>query len=74
MTLWIVDVPLPVTIADARDRSVEGDELMSPEQAIDELLSTGISLYDTADESTTELHEDVFTNVQGDQQDPALDN
>lgn len=69
----IVEVSIPAKIDDEIDRLVQGEEFMSREQAVEELLSKGISVYDTTDGTSSELTEDVFSQVVEDQQDPALD-
>ncbi|WP_227380850.1 ribbon-helix-helix domain-containing protein [Haladaptatus halobius] len=65
------EVTLPDRIDSDIDRLVEQDDFLNREQAIEELLSLGVSSHNTADESEEELVDDVFTQAVDDQQDPA---
>jgi Arc/MetJ-type ribon-helix-helix transcriptional regulator len=73
--------PVPTTQVDLPDRIdseiqqlVERGEFLNREQAVEELLSMGISAYGPMEEETEEPGEDLFSNVD-EQQDPAaMDN
>lgn len=67
-----IEVSLPRKIDTEIDRLVEQEEFVNRDQAIETLLSNGILVYDTADESPSEMTEDVFTQSVDDQQDPAM--
>lgn len=73
LTMPIVEVSLPNKVDNEIDRLVEQDEFMNRDQAIENLLSKGISVYDTGEDAPPEEAEDVFTQVVDDQHDPALD-
>lgn len=66
-----VEISLPTRTDDEIDRLVEDGAFINREQAIEGLLSKGISVYDTTGEEPTELDEAVFTRAMDDQQDPA---
>lgn len=63
-----------VTISDRLDgdidRLVDDGEFMSREKAMEELLTLGLSAYDTGDR-TDEPDEMAYTNTGMDQEDPA---
>lgn len=65
-----VEVALPDRIDSEIDRLVEQGEFLNREQAVEELLSMGVSAYATTEE-TDEPEEDLFTQMTEDQQDPA---
>jgi Arc/MetJ-type ribon-helix-helix transcriptional regulator len=65
-----VEVDLPRRISDEVQRLVDQGEFLNREQAIEELLTRGVSVYNT-DTTTDEPEEDVFTQATNDQQDPA---
>ncbi|MFB6135843.1 MAG: CopG family transcriptional regulator [Halobacteriaceae archaeon] len=67
-----IDVKLPDRINDQIDRLVEQGEFLNREQAVEELLSMGMSAYDTSDESDEVSSEELFTQAVEDQQDPAM--
>lgn len=69
----IVEVSLPKRIDAELDRLVEEDEFLNREQAIEALLSDGLKVYESPDESPEEMSDDVFTQAVDDQQDPALE-
>lgn len=52
------------------DRLVAQGEFLNREQAVEELLTMGVSTYQT-DTDDEPLEEDLFTQVTEDQQDPA---
>ncbi|WP_227376325.1 DUF7120 family protein [Haladaptatus halobius] len=68
-------VTFEVTLSDRIDsdidRLVEQDDFLNREQAIEELLSLGVSSSGVDDDSEEELVDDVFTQAVDDQQDPA---
>ncbi|WP_227380829.1 ribbon-helix-helix domain-containing protein [Haladaptatus halobius] len=68
-------VTFEVTLSDRIDsdidRLVEQDAFLNREQAIEELLSLGISSHDTTDDPEEDLDDDLFTRAIDDQQDPA---
>jgi Arc/MetJ-type ribon-helix-helix transcriptional regulator len=69
---------LEVTLSDRLDseidRLVEQGDFLNREQAIEELLSMGVSAYDTGEEEDPlEPDEDMFTQTVNERQDPAMD-
>lgn len=69
----IVEVSLPKRIDAELDRLVEEDEFLNREQAIEALLTDGLMVYESPDETPEEMTDDVFTQAVDDQQDPALE-
>jgi Arc/MetJ-type ribon-helix-helix transcriptional regulator len=69
-----VEVSLPDRIETEIARLVEQGEFVNRDQAVEELLSMGVSAYDTVEESGPETDEDLFTQAVDDQQDPAMRN
>ena len=67
-----IQVSLPDRLDGEIDRLVEQGEFVNREQAIEELLSRGMSAYETVEETTTEMDEGFFTETPSDQTDPAL--
>lgn len=67
-----IQVSLPDRLDGEIDRLVEQGEFVNREQAIEELLSRGMSAYETVEETTTEMDEGFFTETPNDQTDPAL--
>jgi Arc/MetJ-type ribon-helix-helix transcriptional regulator len=65
-----VEVSLPDRIDSEIDRLVEQGEFLNREQAVEELLSMGVSTYATTEE-TEDQGEEIFTQMTDDQQDPA---
>lgn len=65
-----VEVSLPDRIDSEIARLVDQGEFLNREQAIEELLSMGVSAYAPA-ETTDEPDQDLFTQMTDDQQDPA---
>jgi Arc/MetJ-type ribon-helix-helix transcriptional regulator len=53
------------------DQLVNQGEFVNREQAVEELLTLGLSAYGPAEESTDEPGEDVFNQHLDEQQDPA---
>jgi Arc/MetJ-type ribon-helix-helix transcriptional regulator len=66
-----LEVALPDRIESDIDRLVEQGDFLNREQAIEELLSLGLSAQEIGDESEAELDEDLFTQAVDEQQDPA---
>jgi len=67
-----VDVTLPDRVDSEIDRLVESGEFLNREQAVEELLSLGLSSYDTSTESASEMDENLFSQAVDEQQDPAI--
>lgn len=67
-----VDVTLPDRVDSEIDRLVESGEFLNREQAVEELLSLGLSSYDTTTESASEMDENLFSQAVDEQQDPAI--
>lgn len=67
-----IEVSIPDQIDSELDRLVEQGDFINRDQAIEELLSLGISAYSSRDETTSELDDPLFTQAVNDQQDPAL--
>ena len=65
-----IEVTLPDRINDDIDRLVDQGEFVNREQAVEELLSMGVSTYNVTEETTTE-EEELFTQTVDDQ-DPAM--
>jgi Arc/MetJ-type ribon-helix-helix transcriptional regulator len=65
------EISLPDRIATDIDRLVDQGDFLNREQAIEELLSLGVSSHGPVDDSEEELSEDLFTQAVDDQQDPA---
>ncbi|MFQ3318279.1 MAG: Arc/MetJ-type ribon-helix-helix transcriptional regulator [Natronomonas sp.] len=64
-----VEVSLPDRIDSEINRLIQQGEFLNREQAVEELLSMGVSAYAPTEE--TEQEEDLFTQMTEDQQDPA---
>jgi Arc/MetJ-type ribon-helix-helix transcriptional regulator len=71
MSMATFEVALPDRIESDIDRLVEQGDFLNREQAIEELLTLGLSAQETGDESETKLDEDLFTQAVDEQQDPA---
>ena len=65
-----VEVSLPDRIDSEIARLVDQGEFLNREQAVEELLSMGVSAYATT-ETTDEPGQDLFTQMTDDQKDPA---
>lgn len=65
-----VELSLPDRIDSEIDRLVAEDEFLNREQAVEELLSMGVSAYAPSEESADD-QENLFTQMTDDQQDPA---
>lgn len=67
-----LELDLPDRISSEIERLVRQEEFLNEEQATEELLSMGLSVYDVEeDEPTTTTDDDLFTQAVSDQQDPA---
>ncbi|MES3517023.1 MAG: CopG family transcriptional regulator [Natronomonas sp.] len=66
-----IEVDLPDRINSEINRLIEQDEFLNREQAIEELLSMGMSAYATTEEDS-EPGEDLFNTMTDEQQDPAM--
>ena len=64
------EVTLPDRVTSDIDRFVEEGEFLNWDQAVEELLTLGLSAYQSDSDTTTE--ESVFTGSVDDQQDPAI--
>ena len=71
MSMATFEVALPDRIESDIDRLVEQGDFLNREQAIEELLTLGLSAQETGDESEAELDGDLFTDAVDEQQDPA---
>ncbi len=65
-----IEVSLPDRIDSEIARLVEQGEFLNREQAVEELLSMGVSAY-APTETNEEPEQDLFTQMTDDQQDPA---
>ncbi|SNZ12665.1 hypothetical protein SAMN06269185_1859 [Natronoarchaeum philippinense] len=68
-----IEVSLPDRVDTEIDRLVDQGEFLNREQAVEELLSMGMSAYESSPETSSQDDEWVMQNVE-DQQDPALQN
>ena len=62
---------LPDRIDSEIDRLVQEGEFLNREQAVEELLSMGVSAYAPTEESDEQEGENLFTQMTDDQKDPA---
>ncbi|MFC7047016.1 ribbon-helix-helix domain-containing protein [Halobacteriaceae archaeon GCM10025711] len=69
-----IELSLPDRIHTEIDRLVEQGEFLNREQAVEELLSMGVSAYDVDEEAAPPQGENLFSQTVNDQQDPALQN
>ncbi|MFB6189740.1 MAG: CopG family transcriptional regulator [Halapricum sp.] len=68
-----IEVSLPDRIENDIARLVEQGEFVNRDQAVEELLTMGVSAYDVDEESgSTVAEEDLFTQAVEDQHDPAM--
>lgn len=68
-----VEISLPDKIESDIESLVEQGEYLNKEQAVEDLLTRGLSAYNTnVDSSTDEGFDNAFTDSFDDQQDPAL--
>lgn len=70
----VVEISLPKKVDLEIDQLVDQDEYISRDQAIEGLLDKGLSVYDSPDDASSEMSQDVFTQTVDDQQDPAMEN
>lgn len=66
-----IEVSLPDRIDSEIARLVDQGEFLNREQAIEELLSMGVSAYAPAETTSDEPDQDLFTQMTEDQKDPA---
>jgi len=66
-----LEVDLPDRIEADIDHLIEQGEFVNQDQAVEELLTLGVSAYGPAEDTTEEPGEDLFTQRVEDQQDPA---
>ena len=66
-----VEVSLPDRIDSEIDRLVEQGEFLNREQAVEELLTMGVSAYAPTEEAEEAEGENLFTQMTDDQTDPA---
>lgn len=64
------EVTLPDRVTSDIDRFVDSGEFLNWDQAVEELLTLGLSAYQT--DSDTEMEDSVFTGAVEEQQDPAI--
>ncbi|WP_117595500.1 MULTISPECIES: DUF7120 family protein [Haloprofundus] len=67
-----VELTLPDDLSDRIDILVEQGEFLTRQKAMEELLSMGISTYDTVEEDEIQMEEELFHQAVSDQQDPAM--
>ncbi|QGX94138.1 CopG family transcriptional regulator [Haloplanus rallus] len=68
------EISLPDDVDIEIRQLVEEGEFINRDQAVEELLSLGVSAYTTDDSPNQTTDEDLFTQVVDDQQDPAIRN
>jgi Arc/MetJ-type ribon-helix-helix transcriptional regulator len=68
------EVSLPDDVDIEIRQLVEEGEFINRDQAVEELLSLGVSAYSTDESPNQTTDEDLFTQVVDDQQDPAIRN
>jgi Arc/MetJ-type ribon-helix-helix transcriptional regulator len=68
------EISLPDDVDIEINQLVEEGEFINRDQAVEELLSLGVSAYNTDDSPNQTADEDLFTQVVDDQQDPAIRN
>ena len=65
------EIPISDRIDSEIDRLVQQGEFLNREQAVEELLTMGVSTYSTPNETEDGLDDGLFSQVTDDQQDPA---
>ncbi|MGM0604747.1 MAG: DUF7120 family protein [Halobacteriota archaeon] len=65
------EIPISDRIDSEIDRLVDAGEFINREQAIEELLTMGVSTYTTSASTDDEVGDELFSQVTDDQQDPA---
>jgi Arc/MetJ-type ribon-helix-helix transcriptional regulator len=73
-TMPTAEVSLPDDVDIEISQLVEEGEFINRDQAVEELLSLGVSAYTTEETASQAPDEDLFTQVVDDQQDPAIRN
>ncbi|SDZ81976.1 hypothetical protein SAMN04488065_0557 [Haloplanus vescus] len=68
------EVSLPDDVDIEIRQLIEEGEFINRDQAVEELLSLGVSAYTTEESTSQVADEDLFTQVVEDQQDPAMRN
>jgi Arc/MetJ-type ribon-helix-helix transcriptional regulator len=66
-----VEISMPDRIDSEISRLVEQGEFVNRDQAVEELLSMGMSAYDTGPTESQEPDQNLFSQAVEDQQDPA---
>ena len=66
-----VEISMPDRIDSEISRLVEQGEFVNRDQAVEELLSMGMSAYDTTTTDSQEPDQNLFSQAIEDQQDPA---
>jgi Arc/MetJ-type ribon-helix-helix transcriptional regulator len=66
-----IGTELPDRILTEIDRLVEQGEFLNRDQAVEELLTMGVSAYETTTDEPGQVDDDLFTQAIDDQQDPA---
>lgn len=69
-----IEVSLPDRIESEISHLVDQGEFVNRDQAVEELLSMGVSAYGPTEESSTEADQELFSQTVEDQQDPAMRN
>ncbi|KTG07631.1 CopG family transcriptional regulator [Haloprofundus marisrubri] len=67
-----VELTLADDLSDRIDMLVEQGEFLTRQKAMEELLTMGISTYDTVDDDDPQMDEGLFNQAVSDQQDPAM--
>ena len=67
-----IEVEVPEHIEEQIDMLVDQDEFLNRENAIEELLSRGVSIYETTTEGSTVEDPEMYSQTVTDQQDPAM--
>jgi Arc/MetJ-type ribon-helix-helix transcriptional regulator len=67
-----VKISLPDQTDSEIRRLVEQGEFLNQDKAVEELLTLGISAYETTEEETDQLSDNAFNTSANEQQDPAL--
>jgi Arc/MetJ-type ribon-helix-helix transcriptional regulator len=67
-----VKISLPDQTDSEIQRLVETGEFLDRDKAVEELLTLGISAYETTDDEPDEFSENAFNTPANEQQDPAI--
>jgi len=65
-------VSLPDQTESEIQRLIDQGDFLNRDKAVEELLTLGISAYETTDDETDELSDTAFNTPANEQQDPAL--